>query len=161
MTKMDTARITVGPNQQVSVYLALQRYEFDPTITTCVSSQADLTQTQNGKKSVSLCKQECMYNVTLSRAGCVPLMPNMKMNSSTYCSPMLMKQQFVNSDSVVITKSFIDEMFACQQTRCPKLCTMNLYVPSAVYGAVTNKSTSTVVNIYYGELSYTLVLHIN
>ncbi len=156
MTRMDTSRVTVAPNQQVSVYLTLQRYEFDPTITTCVDQQADLTQTCNDKKSVLLCKQECVFNLTLQMAGCVPVMPNMKLSSTTYCPPLKMLEKYYKQ-GICFTKPFVDGVFICQQTKCPKLCQMDIYVPFAVYSSAT-RNNSAVVNIYYGELSYTLVV---
>ncbi len=56
------------------------------------------------------------------------------------------------------------ETYQCQAHQCPKLCTTNLYVQSAVYSEITEKwqnldsseIKTAVANVYLGELAFTL-----
>lgn len=149
----------MAPNEKVSVNLALNNYQFDPSVSYCVENPPPLAYTRDRITSVLLCKQECQLNVTLRTSGCAVLMPNTNISSDRFCSIRKNLEIFYYK-KMIYQDEFRSEIFECQQARCPKLCEANLYIPFAVYSKVTPRNGSnfsiSMVEIYFGELAYTL-----
>lgn len=158
MTTLDYARITVGPMQKVFVNLALVKYEYDPVVGFCVDEPDKLAYTRDGLTSVLLCKQECHRNITIKYCGCAPVMANVISTKETFCNPQKALQCFLSPKSVMKSQQYRTEVFWCQQNRCPKLCKTTMHVPFATYSTIKTPipTENSVVNIYFGELAFTL-----
>lgn len=167
MTLFDFSVITIGPGEFASVQLTQKVYQFDPTVTFCVSERFQLAYVPPEKSNQFLCMQECQVNATIQFCGCAVVFPNSNLPENVRCDPLVSRQCFGLS-RIIYNLTYRKFITNCQAVNCPTECESRLYKASVVYSRAKQPNRTndpdlitSAINIYFSELQYTLVSEAN